>query len=100
MKVRIEDLHKTNTLLQSRLDELEANSLLHDLDQQKSRVEELRRENVTLVVEQQQSETKAKQEEHLRLRIAQDCEELVKSNITLKCELEEVQRRMRKVILL
>jgi hypothetical protein len=60
-------------------------------------VDELQRINVQLETDIQQAETKAKQEEHLRLRIAQDCAELVKSNVNLKSELEDVQRRLRKV---
>ncbi|KAJ3411853.1 hypothetical protein HDV05_001642 [Chytridiales sp. JEL 0842] len=96
LKVRVEELHKQNSSLQSRLEDHETSPTLYELQSTKSRMEELQRINVQLETEIQQAETKAKQEEHLRLRISQDCAELVKANVTLKNELEDVQRRLRK----
>ncbi|KAJ3025918.1 UNVERIFIED_CONTAM: hypothetical protein HDU68_006503 [Siphonaria sp. JEL0065] len=96
LKVRIEELHKQNSSIQSKLDDHDSNVLGEELHTEKLRVQDLRKENEVLLIEMQQAVTRAKQEEHMKLRIAQDCEELVKSNVTLKNELEEVQRRLRR----
>ncbi|KAJ3334370.1 hypothetical protein HDU76_000063 [Blyttiomyces sp. JEL0837] len=96
LKVRIEELQKEHSLLTSKLDDYNARSLDHEIQSQKTHLEDLRRENVSLIATTEQAQTRAKQEEHLRLRIAQDCEMLVKSNTEMKAELEEVQRRLRK----
>ncbi|TPX76883.1 hypothetical protein CcCBS67573_g01878 [Chytriomyces confervae] len=96
LKVRVEELHKQNTVMQSRLDDHEANVLGEELQSEKNRCAELKKENETLLIEREQAITRAKQEEHLKCRIAQDCEELVKGNVTLKNELEDMQRRLRR----
>ncbi|KAI8607791.1 hypothetical protein BC830DRAFT_81580 [Chytriomyces sp. MP71] len=97
LKCRVEELHKANTVLQGRLEDHEANVLGEELEREKGRVQDLTHENERLMIEVQQAVTRAKQEEHMKLRIAQDCEELVKGNVTLKNELEDVQRRLRRV---
>ncbi|KAJ3222729.1 hypothetical protein HDU81_009639, partial [Chytriomyces hyalinus] len=96
LKVRVEELHKQNTVMQSRLDDHEANVLGEELQSEKNRCADLKKENETLLIEREQAITRAKQEEHLKCRIAQDCEELVKGNVTLKNELEDMQRRLRR----
>ncbi|KAJ3096373.1 hypothetical protein HDU97_005942 [Phlyctochytrium planicorne] len=96
LKIRVEELHKTNTIIQSRLDDHEAAASLEELEACKSRIAELVAERTQLLCEAQQAETLAKQEEHLRMRISQDCADLVKANVTLKAELENVQRRLKK----
>ncbi|KAI9348655.1 hypothetical protein BDR26DRAFT_707750 [Obelidium mucronatum] len=95
-KIRIEELHKHNSAIQSKLDDHDSNVLGEELQTEKNRTQDLRKENEVLLIEMQQAVTRAKQEEHMKLRIAQDCEELVKANVTLKNELEEVQRRLRR----
>ncbi|KAJ3213985.1 hypothetical protein HDU67_002244 [Dinochytrium kinnereticum] len=96
LKIRVEELHKTNTIIQSRLDDHEAAASLDELDACKVRIAELVAERTQLLCEAQQAETLAKQEEHLRLRISQDCADLVKANVTLRSELENVQRRLKR----
>ncbi|KAJ3399646.1 hypothetical protein HDU80_007714 [Chytriomyces hyalinus] len=96
LKVRVEELYKQNTVMQSRLDDHEANVLGEELTSEKNRCIDLKKENETLLIEREQAITRAKQEEHLKCRIAQDCEELVKGNVTLKNELEDMQRRLRR----
>ncbi|KAI8833371.1 hypothetical protein BC829DRAFT_407860 [Chytridium lagenaria] len=96
LKIRVEELHKANTIIQSRLEDHEAAASLDELDACKARIAELVAERTQLLCEAQQAETLAKQEEHLRMRISQDCADLVKANVTLKAELENVQRRLKK----
>ncbi|KAJ3131890.1 hypothetical protein HK100_005920 [Physocladia obscura] len=93
---QVEELLHINATLKSKLDDHNANILGEELESEKSRLNDLRKDNEVLMIEIQQALTKAKQEEQMKLRIAQDCEELVKSNVTLKNELEEVQRRLRR----
>ncbi|KAJ3115502.1 hypothetical protein HDU96_000536 [Phlyctochytrium bullatum] len=96
LKIRVEELHKANTIIQSRLDDHEAAVCVEELEQCKARIAQLTAERTQLLCDAQQAETLAKQEEHLRLRITQDCADLVKANVTLRAELESVQNRLKK----
>ncbi|KAJ3067201.1 hypothetical protein HDU98_009601 [Podochytrium sp. JEL0797] len=91
LKVRVEELHKLNTNVQSKLDDHDANVLGDELQSERNRSQDLRKENEVLMVEMQQAVTRAKQEEHMKLRIAQDCEELVKAN-----EFESREKKLQK----
>ncbi|ORY46064.1 hypothetical protein BCR33DRAFT_784173 [Rhizoclosmatium globosum] len=95
---QVEELLHINATLKvrSKLDDHDANILGDELQAEKNRSADLRKENENLMIEMQQAVTRAKQEEHMKLRVVQDCEELVKANVTLKNELEEVQRRLRR----
>lgn len=96
LKVRVEELHKEVNILQARAEDNEANNYPKDLENLRTRIEELKSENMAMIVDVQQAETRAKQEEHLRQRISVDCEELIKCNVHLKSEVEDMQKRMKK----
>ncbi|KAI9209238.1 uncharacterized protein BJ171DRAFT_111617 [Polychytrium aggregatum] len=96
LKSRIEELHKLNTQLQTKLEDADASMLSWDIESQKVRIAELMREKIDLQTELKQIETVRNQDEHMRLKIQQDCSELIKVNVTLKAELDDTQRRLRK----
>jgi hypothetical protein len=79
------------------MEDIHASYATFDMDAQKARINELQTLIKDLRGQVQVSETRQHQEEHLRLRAMEDCSELVKGNVALKAELEDLQRRHRKV---
>ncbi|KAJ1562443.1 hypothetical protein HK405_012083 [Cladochytrium tenue] len=96
LKVRVEELHKDVAILQSKVDDHDAAAAALDVQGYQKRIDELRQENAQLTTAAQQADTRTRQEEHLRARIAADCDELVRANVTLKAELDDARRRLRK----
>ncbi|KAI8813011.1 hypothetical protein BJ742DRAFT_865963 [Cladochytrium replicatum] len=97
LKNKIEELYKANAQLLTRVEDMESSVLSFDMDSHKAQIRELQAEKIVLQTEIKQAEQLRQQEEHLRLKISQDCADLVKANVTLKNELEDVQRRVRRV---
>ncbi|KAJ3125467.1 hypothetical protein HK101_005925, partial [Irineochytrium annulatum] len=95
LKSRVEELHRAHTAIQSQIEDHAASGTALELEACHARIAELTAERTQLLCDAQQADTLAKQEEHLRSRVAGDCAELVKANVTLRQELEDVQRRLR-----
>lgn len=96
LKNRVDELRKQNAELSSSMDDIHASYATFDLDKNKNRITELEQEVKELKSLVQIAETRRSQEEHLRMRSMEDCSELVRSNVSIKTELEDVQRRLRK----
>ncbi|KAJ3037745.1 hypothetical protein HK097_003424, partial [Rhizophlyctis rosea] len=96
MKGRVEELRGVNASLQSQIETLQITIDTSTSTHLTSRVKDLEAENLSLRTDVKQAETRAKQEEHLRMKIAEDCSELVKTNVGLKKEVEDVAMRLRK----
>ncbi|KAJ3218154.1 hypothetical protein HDU67_006558 [Dinochytrium kinnereticum] len=96
LRARAEDLENGNHDFQSKIDDLENSRISKELEEKRNRINDLQAEKVKLLCDAEQSATRAKQEEYLRLKIANDCEEFTKSNLLLKAEVDDVQRRLRK----
>ncbi|KAJ3041743.1 hypothetical protein HDV00_008831 [Rhizophlyctis rosea] len=96
MKGRCEELRGVNLQLQTQIETLQIALDASSSTSLGTRVKELEAEVLTLRTDVKQAETRCKQEEHLRMKIAEDCSELVKSNVSLKKEVEDVAGRLRK----
>ncbi|KAJ3083376.1 hypothetical protein HK102_001107 [Quaeritorhiza haematococci] len=96
LRSRMNELYKENVKLQSDLESTKGTLHIYELENTKETVTTLQTELLSLRAQLKQLETAKSHEEHLRLRVVQDCSELVKSNVTLKAELEDMQRRLRK----
>ncbi|KAJ3382534.1 hypothetical protein HDU92_004698 [Lobulomyces angularis] len=81
---------------ESQIEDVHATYSTFDLDAHKARIGELQLVIKELRSQVQIAETRQQQEEHLRMRAMEDCSELVRANVGLKTELEDVQRRLRK----
>jgi chromosome segregation ATPase len=81
---------------QSNLEDAKASFASYDMEENKARMKELTDTISDLKTQIQTMEVRMKQEEHMKRRVMEDCQELVKNNTTMKCELEEVQRRLKK----
>ncbi|KAJ3217836.1 hypothetical protein HK099_005320 [Clydaea vesicula] len=84
---------------ESQIEDVHATYSTFDLDAHKARIGELQLVIKELRSQVQIAETRQQQEEHLRMRAMEDCSELVRANVGLKTELEDVQRRLRKVLI-
>ncbi|KAJ1560902.1 hypothetical protein HK096_006775, partial [Nowakowskiella sp. JEL0078] len=96
LKSKIDDMYKSNASLQAKLDDVESSVLSFDLESLQTQVKDLQKDKISLQSEVRQAEALQQQEEHLRVKISQDFAEIVKLNVTLKNELEDNQRRMRR----
>lgn len=96
LKNRLEEFRKSNSDLLSQIEDVHATYATYDLDKHKSQIAELQKQVQELKTQVAIAETRQQQESSLRHRAMEDCSELVRSNVALKTELEEVQRRLRK----
>ncbi|KAL3894475.1 MAG: hypothetical protein SGCHY_005256, partial [Lobulomycetales sp.] len=96
LKSRVEELRKANSDLSSSLEDVHAMYSSYDLDKNQTQIKDLNKQLIDFKSQIAIAETRQKQEEALRHRSMEDCSELVKQNVAIKSELEDVQRRLRK----
>lgn len=95
MKSRVDDLHKTITRLEIQIEDSKSNAMQWELDSLKSRIVDLNKVKIELQTELQTMEVQSRQDETSRLKLSQECQELIKSNVTLKSELDDAQKRLK-----
>ena len=97
LKSRSDDLQKTHAELQLKLEDQAATLTSLDIDQFKTRIKELQQDKINLQTEVKQTESIRSQQEQLHKRLCEDYNELMKTNVTVTAELEEIRRRFKSV---
>lgn len=90
---KVEELQKNNASLQVLLEDQQNAILTLDVDKFKARIKELQQDKINLQTEVKQMESIRAQQDQLHKRMTQDYNDIVKANVTLQAELDELRKR-------